>query len=793
MAVGSAVDDGSRHNSDIRLLRNGATATSIADPYFRGQLGTRDSLPRGVDDGSVYTRLHDSWRSHEPSVLSHGDRFTATTDREFDPVVSGLNMRRSDVSGGPPHYPMVRSAVPAFPSGGLELPLTSALAAHHHMQLPDYLHLPAVASVHAPLATAGTHSRGAQLSSVAPASDALVGDWRRVDDGSLILVRPDGSVYDPAGRTMGVKPSPVDFRGFDSASMERAPLPSARSAKHAEVSEHVGSDPGGDAQFADEYESVGSEELGVHSAGKVDHLPASTSSCTTPGVVPGSATQRSARLGTAGLQTPGEVATHQGTGVAFSPAQVQEILRMQLAASPGQSPGTPTVDSGGPYKHAAFDWAVAAMNAPSGQLFRPTGSRFNPDVLVKTVPAAGSSSSKKFWANFKEGRLLTLFKYGISDAEYGKLRAKMRDSLCMIAYTERDAAQGEGVAEGVLLRALEHYRGRSSPYSSLAHIAEHYAERSGMFTKQTVPQLRAVLYDMDHRFCQPTADAAREDGESRFDGLRLRHGVQLDDALRRTEQLCAQRYADADMVRTETLYHFRKNVKAQAEEHKHDCLMFACDIVEAEQFVSLDIDSGVKKLRTWLSSNPWGRLLVRLGEELQTRKRGRSRDQSPVHERETEQDLSRGIHALRFKPGFDDAWVALEGVPGFPAPSDKKYPLAVCKIYTHMGQSIPSDFPTHCSSSDKVGALCFGSGCKKIENWYYHPNDTEFQTKGGGRARPKGESGFGFDKGNGWIHNGSRCHHVWADVHRWVKAHPEDKWMFNEVKMAEAFARPERR
>ena len=81
------------------------------------------------------------------------------------------------------------------------------------------------------------------------------------------------------------------------------------------------------------------------------------------------------------------------------------------------------------------------------------------------------------------------------------------------------AAQGEGVAEGVLLRALEHYRGRSAPYSSLAHIAEHYAERSGMFTRETVPQLRAVLYDMDHPFCQPTADAAREEWEGRFDEL----------------------------------------------------------------------------------------------------------------------------------------------------------------------------------------------------------------------------------------------------------------------------------
>ena len=204
---------------------------------------------------------------------------------------------------------------------------------------------------------------------------------------------------------------------------------------------------------------------------------------------------------------------------------------------------------------------------------------------------------------------------------------------------------------------------------------------------------------MDHRFCQPTADAAREECEGRFDELSLRHGVQLDDALRRTEQLCAQRYASADMVRTETLYRFRKNIKAQAEELKHDGLMHVCDIIEQEQFAAMDIDNGVKRLRTRLSSNPRGKQVVRLYEELQTRgKRGRARELSPTHERaherEAEQDLTRGFYALRLKPGFDEAWVTLEGVPGYPAPSEKKYPLAVCKIYSHMGQSIPNGFPT---------------------------------------------------------------------------------------------------
>ena len=51
--------------------------------------------------------------------------------------------------------------------------------------------------------------RGVQFSRTTPSLDALVGEWHRVDDGSLILVRADGTVYDPAGRAVGVKQSPV--------------------------------------------------------------------------------------------------------------------------------------------------------------------------------------------------------------------------------------------------------------------------------------------------------------------------------------------------------------------------------------------------------------------------------------------------------------------------------------------------------------------------------------------------------------------------------------------------------
>ena len=79
-------------------------------------------------------------------------------------------------------------------------------------------------------------------------------------------MRPDGTVYDPARRAVGVKPSPVDFRGFDVSSAERVQRAHPeRGARRAAISEHDdsppdSSDPGGDAQLVDEYDSEWGEK-----------------------------------------------------------------------------------------------------------------------------------------------------------------------------------------------------------------------------------------------------------------------------------------------------------------------------------------------------------------------------------------------------------------------------------------------------------------------------------------------------------------------------------------------------
>ena len=100
---------------------------------------------------------------------------------------------------------------------------------------------------------------------------------------------------------------------------------------------------------------------------------------------------------------------------------------------------------------------------------------------------------------------------------------------------------------------------------------------------------------------------------------------------------------------------------------------------------------------------------------------------------------------------------------------------------------------------EKVGPGC--PGCKKARpavpatGWYYKSSDPLFATAGGGRVRPVvGKFNDGnpkYELNTGWMHNASFCQFVWADVHRWVRAHPEDKWMFDAVPPGEnSYARP---
>ena len=148
----------------------------------------------------------------------------------------------------------------------------------------------------------------------------------------------------------------------------------------------------------------------------------------------------------------------------------------------------------------------------------------------------------------------------------------------------------------------------------------------------------------------------------------------------------------------------------------------------------------------------------------------------------------------------DAEWVKREGVVGYPAPVDRFKPmLYVAKIYSHMGESV-DDLPD--SSSELVGSKC--PGCKQARadvpegRWYYKPNHPLFASAGEGRVRPVvgkyNDGGPRYEAKTGFMHNAAFCQNVWADVHRWVRAHPEDKWMFDAVPEGEnAYARPLRR
>ena len=134
-------------------------------------------------------------------------------------------------------------------------------------------------------------------------------------------------------------------------------------------------------------------------------------------------------------------------------------------------------------------------------------------------------------------------------------------------------------------------------------------------------------------------------------------------------------------------------------------------------------------------------------------------------------------------PGLLDDWVAREGVAGYPAPgSPDRYPLFVRKIYRRLGLEIPADFPT--SRGTPVGPNC--PACKATRGipdsgWYVHEKDTiHFATLGGSRVRPRG-GGVRFAPNTAYYHAAHTCTSLWTLVHKHVRAHPEDKDLFDPV------------
>ena len=279
-------------------------------------------------------------------------------------------------------------------------------------------------------------------------------------------------------------------------------------------------------------------------------------------------------------------------------------------------------------------------------------------------------------------------------------------------------------------------------------------------------------------------------------------------------QLCGQRYSDdPETCREETLYRFCKNIQEQVRLYNAPTCLYELEkIVKKGDFAAKSIDDGVQELRRYLETDTEGRkvqgYLNRKGPtaDTSTSRSDSVRLEKRVHALEARVEAAPAppsttpqIHAVGGSGGSykkDVEWVKREGVEGYPAPNAyKKPPLFVAKIYSKMGE-LPVAFPQ--SSKELVGPQC--PGCKKArpnipENgWYYKENHALFQSAGEGRVRPKvgqhDDGGPKYEPNTGFMHNAAFCQNVYADVHRWVKAHPEDKWMFDRVPDGEdAYAR----
>ena len=490
-------------------------------------------------------------------------------------------------------------------------------------------------------------------------------------------------------------------------------------------------------------------------------------------------------------------------------------------------------DSGGPWRHEVFEWVRFTHTAPSSTFFRKTEASRDVTERVAEVPSSkDKQASAKFWDGYARDVLLKPFVDDMSDADYAERKYELTEALYLLACTQRSDAAGEGQAQTALKMAIKSYQGRSAPYTQLARVCENYEQQREAFIgemaqhgNKTAPDLWAILHTMDSQFCSSTKAAARLAWEESFQKKTLSHGVLPEQTLLDFYKLCKQRYSDLEEAKDEALHRFKSNIQSQVKQFGEPLCLYELEkIVLAPSFQDMSIDDGVKRLKSFFTSDSQGKkvkeYLNKKGPASLPGADGDKRLEKRISALESQAKSTPpsnpppsnpppsnppstpppAIHALGGVPtgGMDAAWVQREGVEGYPAPQDTKKPcLAVVKIYSHMKIPLSNTFPE--SSMEKVGPDC--PGCKRARpaipatGWYYRPTDPLFSTAGGGRVRPVvGKFADGnpkYEANTGWMHNASFCQHVWADVHRWVRAHPEDKWMFDAVPPGEnSYARP---
>ena len=123
-------------------------------------------------------------------------------------------------------------------------------------------------------------------------------------------------------------------------------------------------------------------------------------------------------------------------------------------------------------------------------------------------------------------------------------------------------------------------------------------------------------------------------------------------------------------------------------------------------------------------------------------------------------------------------WVADNGVPGEVAPFDfgpNRKPLWAAKCMKQMGKDVPADLATRCPRGKFIGVECplCGPNQPQAHKWYMAQDDPNFD----GRFRPKGLEG----RGTRIQHTLEMCPMLRKEVHEWVRAHPDDRWMFDKL------------
>ena len=478
----------------------------------------------------------------------------------------------------------------------------------------------------------------------------------------------------------------------------------------------------------------------------------------------------------------------------------------------------------GPYAHEVFEWVTYTHTAPSSAFFRPAKASIEVRGRISEVPSncpQNKQASNKFWDQYQAKDFLKDFKDGMSDAEYTERICIIKEDLYLLACTQESAREGEGQAQNILKSAIKAYKGRSAPYEKLASVCDNYEQHSDTFKDKSARDLWAILRTMDAQFCASTEEVARERWEESFENKTLSNGIMPDQALRDMFKLCKQRYDNHEQAYKETLHYFKKNIKAQVRQYTGPtggpppCIYKLEEITCASAFAKPTIDDGVKCLREYFESDTLGQTV----REYLNRKGPVSKSNPSGSDSKLEKRISALEARSNSSPPpvtnppinavggplpstfqkYDEEWVKREGVEGKHAPSDRQKPhLFVAKIYSHMGVALSSTFPDT-PKAGLVGPDC--PGCKThrpnipASGWYYSEDHPLFTTLGQSRIRPVvGTHPNGskkFDRDTAYMHNAAVCMHVWADVHRWVRAHPEDMWMFDPVPRGEnAYARP---